>query len=385
LRCAAAVAKVDAIHPGYGFLSENADFIRAVEATGLIFIGPSAATVRMMGDKASAREAAKKAGVPVIPGSDGRISNMASAAICAKEIGYPVMIKAAAGGGGRGIRVVNDASELSVLAPQAMAEAKAAFGDDGVYIEKYIANARHIEVQILGDGRQCLHLYERECSLQRRRQKILEETPSVALSSTRREALCASAASLASSIRYRGAGTVEYLYDEDAQDFYFIEMNTRIQVEHPITESVTGVDIVVEMLNIAAGLPLSMSQNDIVVRGHAIEVRINAEDPANHFAPSPGTVKLFDFPQRENVRFDHMLYSGCDIPPFYDSLLGKMIAWGENRTDALRQLRNALVDLRIDGIHTTIPLFIRLLENEDVRAARYNTGWLESNFLRTYQ
>ncbi|MEM1130761.1 MAG: acetyl-CoA carboxylase biotin carboxylase subunit [Pseudomonadota bacterium] len=365
----------DAIHPGYGFLSENADFAQAVAEAGLIFVGPDAATIRLMGDKAAARQQAAKAGVPTVPGSDGVIADLDAAAQLAAEIGFPVMIKAAAGGGGRGIRVAEDAADFRTLAQQAATEAKAAFGDGGIYVEKVIPRARHAEVQILGDGAEAIHLWDRECSLQRRRQKVWEEGPSAALDDETRAALCASAADLARSVGYKGAGTVEYLYDDATGAFYFIEMNTRIQVEHPVTEMITGVDLVAEMIRIADGGKVPAGA--IPLEGHAIEVRLNAEDPANNFMPFPGVVSALSVPEMDSVRFDHMLYEGYAIPPFYDSLLGKLIVHGPDRAAALAKLKEALAVLRIEGLATTKPLFEDLLEDPDVRANAVHTKWLE--------
>ena len=292
---AAAKTGADAVHPGYGFLAENAAFADAVEAAGMAFVGPQGETIRRMGDKAAARQAAMEAGVPTVPGSDGLLQDASAARRVANEIGYPVMIKATAGGGGRGIRIAQTGEELDQLAPQAASEASAAFGDGGLYLEKVIERARHIEVQILGDGKNVIHCFERECSLQRRRQKVWEEAPSPSLDDATRAALCESAVRLAQSVGYRGAGTIEYLYDDATGEFYFIEMNTRIQVEHPVTEEITGVDLVAEMIRIAGGAPLSLSQQDLAIDGHAIEVRINAEDPANNFMPFPGIVADFRF------------------------------------------------------------------------------------------
>jgi len=375
---AAAVASgADAIHPGYGFLSENADFAAMVESAGLLFVGPAPETIRAMGDKAVAREIAARAGVPTVPGSEGRVENPDAARQAAEAIGYPLMIKAAAGGGGRGIRVAMSPADLEALIPQASAEARVAFGDGGLYLERFAPRARHIEVQILGDGKSVVHLYERECSLQRRRQKVWEEAPAARLAPERREALCASAVRLAESVRYRGAGTLEYLYDEQTGDFYFIEMNTRIQVEHPVTEMIAGVDLVQSMLRIAGGEPLPYRQSEIAIRGHAIEVRINAEDPAKEFAPSPGRVTRLRTPEGEGVRFDTMLYEGYVVPPFYDSLLGKLIVSGTSREEALRRLQAALRDLSIEGLATTRRLHLALLEDEDVRNGAVHTRWLE--------
>ena len=375
---AAAVASgADAIHPGYGFLAENAEFAEKVEAAGLIFVGPTPETIRAMGDKAMAREIAGRAGVRTVPGSDGRIEGVESALSAAARIGYPIMIKAAAGGGGRGIRVADTPAELERQIPEAIAEASAAFGDGGLYLERFVAWARHIEVQVLGDGKDVIHLYERECSLQRRRQKVWEEAPAACLTPDLREALCASAVQLAKSVRYRGAGTLEYLYDEVAREFFFIEMNTRIQVEHPITEMITGVDLVQAMIRIASGEPLPFSQSGIVIRGHAVEVRINAEDPARNFMPAPGRVTKFAMPEGSGVRFDTLLYEGYVIPPFYDSLLGKLIVGGETRPAALARLRSALGALTIEGVPTTRDLHLALLDDESVKNGAVHTRWLE--------
>lgn len=367
----------DAIHPGYGFLAENAAFSDQVAQAGLIFVGPDGDTIRLMGDKAAARREAQKAGVPTVPGSDGNIGDMEEAAELAAEIGFPVMIKASAGGGGRGIRVAENADEFSRLAPQASSEAMAAFGDGGIYVEKVITRARHIEVQILGDGRDCVHFFERECSLQRRRQKVWEEAPSTALSQDGREALYESAVALAKSVNYKGAGTIEYLYDDESGEFYFIEMNTRIQVEHPVTEMIAGFDLVGTMIAVAGGAHLPVSQQDIRCNGHAIEVRVNAEDPANNFMPFPGIVETLAVPGGLGVRFDHMLYPGYAVPPFYDSLLGKLIVWATDRDKALVRLKGALGELAIGGMATTVPLFEALLESSDVRANSVHTRWLE--------
>ena len=367
----------DAIHPGYGFLAENANFADAVVAAGMAFVGPSGDTIRLMGDKAAARQQAHDAGVPTVPGSEGVIDDMDAAKALATELGYPVMIKAAAGGGGRGIRIAHSAEEFAALAPQASSEALAAFGDGGIYIEKVIERARHIEVQVLGDGTDAIHCYERECSLQRRRQKVWEEAPSVALKPDVRDALCASAVALTKSVGYSGAGTIEYLYDDVTGAYYFIEMNTRIQVEHPVTEMICGLDLVAEMIRIAGGEKLRWSQDEVRARGHAIEVRINAEDPANNFMPFPGQVAELTEPDGPGVRFDHMLYRGYQVPPFYDSLLGKLIVWGEDRAHAMARLNRALEELSLTGLPTTAPLFQALLANQDVRDSKVHTRWLE--------
>jgi acetyl-CoA carboxylase biotin carboxylase subunit len=374
---AATRSGADAVHPGYGFLAENADFADAVEKAGLIFVGPTGQAIRLMGDKVSARNAALAAGVPVVPGSEGRVDDLLTARDVVARLGFPVMIKAAAGGGGRGIRIVGDMEVFERLMPQARAEALAAFGDGGLFIEKLIERARHIEVQVLGDGHDVIHCFERDCSLQRRRQKVWEEAPSVALPARVREALCASAIALAKAVRYRGAGTLEYLYDDATQAFYFIEMNTRIQVEHPVTEMITGLDLVRLMIQIAGGERLSLRQDEIRVRGHSIQVRINAEDPANDFAPFPGKVETLMTPGGNGVRFDTMLFAGYQIPPFYDSLLGKLIVWDDTRDRALARLTRALRELEIGGCKTTKPLHLALAEDPEVRAATYDTRWLE--------
>ena len=367
----------EAIHPGYGFLAENAAFAEAVETAGLVFVGPRADTIRLMGDKVAARRAAAAADVPTVPGSDGRIDTLEASLGIIERTGFPVMIKAAAGGGGRGIRIARDQAEFERYFPQAQSEAQAAFGDGGLYVEKVIEHARHIEVQVLGDGRNVIHCYERECSLQRRRQKVWEEAPSPSLTSEMRAVLCSLAVKLASSVNYRGAGTLEFLYDEREQAFHFIEMNTRIQVEHPVSEFVTGVDLVREMLRIAGGEPLRLKQGDIAVRGHAIEVRINAEDPDADFRPQPGTVGELRIPGGHGVRFDTMLYPGYTVPPFYDSLLAKLIVWDDSRDAALARLRRALDELEIGGITTTKKLHQALLADADVKAGRFHTRWLE--------
>ncbi|UGX89209.1 acetyl-CoA carboxylase biotin carboxylase subunit [Phyllobacterium meliloti] len=379
---AAIMAEVDAVHPGYGFLAENADFADAVIAAGMKFVGPDGASIRLLGDKVAARNQAEKAGVPTVPGSGGRIADVEEAAAIASAIGFPVMIKAAAGGGGRGIRVAQDIDEFKQHFPQASAEAAAAFGDGGLYIEKAILNARHIEVQMLGDGKNFVHCYERECSLQRRRQKVWEEAPAVGLPESVRQRLCDSAVSLARSVGYSGAGTVEYLYDEASQKFYFLEVNTRIQVEHPVTEMITGLDLVQEMLRIAGGETLSVRQQDIAIKGHAIECRINAEDPSKDFMPFPGTIDRISVPVGKDIRFDTMLFQGYVVPPFYDSLLGKLIVHGADRAQCLARLTVALSELKIDGIPTTIPLHAALAKDPDIAIGHFHTRFLE-NWLET--
>jgi len=374
---AASATGADAIHPGYGFLSENAGFAAAVEAAGLTFIGPRSETIAMMGDKARAREVAIAAGVPTVPGT-GRLADDAAIVDAAADVGFPVMVKAAAGGGGRGIRVARDAGELAALIGQARAEARAAFGDDGLYLERFIPRARHVEVQVLGDGVGVVHLFERECSLQRRRQKVWEEAPAACLSAALRTELCASAVRLTQSVCYRGAGTLEYLVDDVRGEFFFIEMNTRIQVEHPVTEMITGIDIVREMIRVAGGETLRFAQADVRASGHAIECRINAEDPARAFQPAPGRIAGLRVPGGPGVRFDSMLYTGYSVPPFYDSLLGKLIVWDETREAALCRMQGALGELRVEGVATTIPLFQRLLAEPDVIAQDVHTRWLEA-------
>ncbi len=374
---AARLTGADAVHPGYGFLAENADFADAVEAAGMVWVGPKGDSIRVMGDKVAARIAAEAAGVPVVPGSDGRVDDPEQARRVALAIGFPVMIKAAAGGGGRGIRIAHDMDEFERLMPQASAEAKAAFGDGGLYMEKVIERARHIEVQVLGDGTRAVHCFERECSLQRRRQKVWEEAPSATLPQAMREKLCASAVALAEAVGYRGAGTLEYLYDDASGHFYFIEMNTRIQVEHPVTEMVTGIDLVREMIRIAGGEPLRYRQEEIRLTGHAIEVRICAEDPSKGFQPGPGTISALRVPGGAGVRFDTMLYQGYTVPPFYDSLLGKLIVWDEDRASAIARMARALDELAVEGLPTTRPLHIALARDPDVARADFHTRWLE--------
>ena len=382
---AAKDAGADAVHPGYGFLAENAAFAAAVEEAGMIFIGPTADTISRMGDKVAAREAAIAARVPTSPGSDGRIDVIDAALRVAADIGYPLMIKAAAGGGGRGIRVAEDDDSLRKLFPQAQSEAAAAFGDGGLYIERMVRDARHVEVQILGDGSRVVHLFERECSLQRRRQKVWEEAPAACLTDAARARVCEASVRLAEAVNYRGAGTLEFLYDPARDAFYFMEMNTRIQVEHPVTEMITGVDLVQEMLRVAFGEPLRLTQEDIAISGHSIEVRLNAEDPSNNFMPFPGVVGAMKVP--ENARFDTMLYEGYAIPPFYDSLLGKLIVHGVNRTAAIDALEAALDDMRIEGLKTTLPLFRALVRDPGIRNGEATTSyletWLESHDITT--
>ena len=366
-----------AIHPGYGFLSENPRFADAVAAAGLVFVGPNAETIRMMGDKAAARAAAQAAGVPVVPGSDGEVADLDHALAAARDIGFPVMLKASAGGGGRGIRVALDEAGFEHQFHTAQAEAKAAFGSGALYLERFLQRARHLEVQVLGDGERVVHCFERECSLQRRRQKIWEEGPSPAIHEATRQALCASAVRLAERAGYRGAGTLEYLYDDETSEFFFIEMNTRIQVEHPITEMITGIDLVRVMIRVAQGEPLGLTQADVAMRGAAIEVRINAEDPDKNFRPAPGKIASLALPGGPGVRVDTMLYPGYTVPPYYDSLLAKIIVHAETRELALARLRRALDEFDVEGVVTTAGLHKRLARLEDVQAARFDTGFLE--------
>ncbi|MGC8100804.1 acetyl-CoA carboxylase biotin carboxylase subunit [Metapseudomonas otitidis] len=377
LIAAALDSGADAIHPGYGFLSENAAFAQAVVEASLVFVGPDAATIRQMGDKAEARRTAKAAGVPVVPGSPGELDSLEAALACAVEVGYPLLIKASAGGGGRGIRIAHDAEELAREFPLAQREAQAAFGSGAVYLERFIRQARHIEVQVLGDGQHAVHLFERECSLQRRRQKVFEEAPSPALSEAQRAALCESAVRLARQIGYRGAGTLEYLFDAVSGEFFFIEMNTRIQVEHPVTEMVTGVDLVQWMLRIAGGEPLSLSQEAIRLQGAALEMRINAEDPARNFFPSPGVVQSLSWPQGEGVRVDSHLFEGYRVPAYYDSLLAKVVVQGADRNEAFARAEQALAATRLTGMATTLPLHRLLLADAAVRDGQFDTGTLE--------
>ncbi len=372
---AAEISQADAIHPGYGFLSENARFAEIVEKHKIVWIGPDPEHIRKMGDKVEAKRTAAKLGLPLVPGSDGPVNSPEEAIKVANDIGYPVLIKAASGGGGRGMKVITDAASLPGLMRQAQNEAKAAFGDDTVYIEKYLNEPRHIEFQVFGDGKGgAVHLGERDCSLQRRHQKVLEEAPSPALNADQRAEMGEIVRQAVSTLQYRGAGTMEFLYEDGK--FYFIEMNTRLQVEHPVTEAVTGLDLVREQIRIAAGLPLSVTQADIRFEGHAIECRINAEDPET-FAPSPGRVTDFHAPGGLHVRVDSALYDGYRIPPYYDSLIAKLIVYGANRNDALMRLRRALEEFVIHGPKTTIPLQQAIIEAPDFIDGNYSIKWLE--------
>jgi acetyl-CoA carboxylase biotin carboxylase subunit len=373
---AAEITDADAIHPGYGFLAESAHFAEVCEACRIRFIGPSPNVIRLMGDKAKAREAATAAGVPVLPGSRGAVMSDQEASRLAGRLGYPIIVKASAGGGGRGMRVVSSAEQLSPALSAARTEAQAAFGVPDVYLEKYLRNPRHIEFQVLGDSfGNVVHLGERECSIQRRHQKILEESPSTALSPKLRRRMADAALKLARSAGYQNAGTLEFLLDEDGR-FYFMEMNTRIQVEHPVTEMVTGIDLIKEQIKVAAGESLGFRQEDIVHTGHAIECRINAEDP-NTFVPSPGTITTFHLPGGPGVRVDTAAHPECRIPPFYDSMVAKLITRGNNRMEAISRMRRSLEVMVVEGIKTNIPLHRRILNDPDFVRGNLDTGFLD--------
>jgi acetyl-CoA carboxylase biotin carboxylase subunit len=371
----------DAIHPGYGFLSENPAFAALCEKEGITFIGPSAKMISMMGDKAMAKRMAEEAGVPTTPGSTGTVSDLVDATAVAAKLGYPVILKAAAGGGGRGMRVVWNEKDIAEQYANAAREAKAAFGDDSIYVEKYLTGIRHVEIQILSDGESVLHLGERDCSIQRRNQKLVEESPCPVIGEDVRTKIGAAAVRLCRHVGYKSAGTIEYILDARNRQFYFMEMNTRIQVEHPVTEMVTGIDIVKEQIRIAQGRPIDMRQSDIHLRGHAIECRINAEDADNGFAPCPGRVQHFHMPGGPGIRVDSHIYSGYQIPPFYDSLLAKIIAWGQNREVAIARMRRALFEMRVEGVRTTIPFHEKLLCNEQFRRGDVHTKFVEDVLL----
>lgn len=373
---AAEISGAQAIHPGYGFLSENADFAEQVERSGFIFIGPKAETIRLMGDKVSAIEAMKKAGVPCVPGSDGPLGNDTAKNIeIAKHIGYPVIIKASGGGGGRGMRVVRSEKDLEQSITMTRAEAKAAFSNDMVYMEKYLENPRHVEIQVMADGQgNAIYLAERDCSMQRRHQKVVEEAPAPGITPEIRKNIGERCANACIEIGYRGAGTFEFLYENG--EFYFIEMNTRIQVEHPVTEMITGIDLIKEQLRIASGLPLSVTQDQVNVHGHAIECRINAEDPKT-FMPSPGTITRFHSPGGFGVRWESHIYAGYTVPPHYDSMIGKLITYGETREIAISRMKNALAELIIDGIKTNIELHQFIMNDENFQKGGTNIHYLE--------
>jgi acetyl-CoA carboxylase biotin carboxylase subunit len=374
------ITGADAVHPGYGFLSENARFAEILNDHGLHFIGPKPEHIRIMGDKIEAKRTAKRLGIPVVPGSEGGLSTDGDAARIANDIGFPVLIKAAAGGGGRGMKVARTAEDLSTALSTARSEAKAAFGDDAVYLEKYLQKPRHIEIQVIGDGNgKAIHLGERDCSLQRRHQKVLEESPSPALNAQARDTIGEVVAKAMREIKYLGVGTVEFLY-EDGQ-FYFIEMNTRIQVEHPVTEAITDIDLIFEQIRVAAGGELEFKQSDVRFFGHAIECRINAENPVS-FRPSPGKILHYHPPGGLGVRIDSAVYQGYTIPPYYDSLVGKLIVHGKTRQECLMRLKRALDEVVIDGIETTLPLFRALVREKDIIDGNYHIHWLEQFLAR---
>ena len=369
------ITGAQAIHPGYGFLSENAKFVQIIEDHGLTFIGPSAEHIRVMGDKITAKDTMKKLGVPCVPGSDGGVPTVADAKRIGAEMGYPVIIKATAGGGGRGMKVAATAADMDRAFMTARAEGKAAFGNDEVYIEKYLTTPRHIEIQVFGDGKgHAVHLGERDCSLQRRHQKVWEEAPSPVITQEERERIGKTCSDAVSKIDYIGAGTIEFLYENG--EFYFIEMNTRLQVEHPVTEAIFDVDLVREQIRVANGLPLSFKQENLKINGHSIEVRINAEKIPN-FSPCPGTITAYHTPGGLGVRVDSALYAGYKIPPYYDSLIGKLIVHGRDRKEAIARLQRALGELIIDGVDTTLPLFDALLGTDDIHTGSYKIHWLE--------
>jgi acetyl-CoA carboxylase biotin carboxylase subunit len=380
LLAACEITGADAVHPGYGFLSENARFAEILAEHGIHFIGPKPEHIRLMGDKIQAKRTAKRLGIPVVPGSEGGVRSDAEALAAADYIGFPVLIKAAAGGGGRGMKVARSRDELATALATARSEAKAAFGDDAVYLEKYLENPRHIEIQVLGDGRgRAIHLGERDCSLQRRHQKVFEESPSPALNVAARNAIGQTVAAAMREINYLGVGTVEFLYADG--NFYFIEMNTRIQVEHPVTEMVTDIDLILEQIRVANGADLAITQDDIAFHGHAIECRINAENPVS-FRPSPGRIVHYHPPGGMGVRIDSAAYQGYTIPPYYDSLIGKLIVFGKTRGECLMRLRRALDEFVVDGIETTLPLFRALVRDADIVNGDYHIHWLEQFLAR---
>ncbi|WP_404434280.1 acetyl-CoA carboxylase biotin carboxylase subunit [Microbacterium lacus] len=373
---AALALKVDAIHPGYGFLSENADFAALCEREGVGFVGPSSEIIRRMGDKIEAKEIARRAGVPTVPGSLGAVAEFAEAVDVAREVGFPLLIKAAAGGGGRGMRVVASIDTLERDLSEIMSEAEVAFGDPSVYIERYLTDIRHIEVQVISDGDTVLHLGERDCTAQRRNQKLIEESPSPVLDEQLRAAVTGAAVALCREVGYTNAGTVEFVFDNITRAFYFIEMNTRIQVEHPVTEMVTGIDLIKAQLRIAGGEPLTLTQDDIVLTGHAIECRLNAEDPERGFAPNPGVITRFRAPGGFGVRIDTHVETGYAIPPFYDSMIGKLICWGSDRNEAIARTQRALRELQLDGVATTVAFHQEILGSEGFRSGQFNTAFV---------
>lgn len=372
----------DAIHPGYGFLAEQPELGEMCTKHGIVFIGPTPENIRQMGDKLFARKVARELSVPVIPGSE-LVSDFGEALSTAERVGFPILLKAAAGGGGKGIKAVNRPSELKGVFEEASAEARAAFGDERIYIERFIPNARHIEVQVLADRLgNAVHLFERDCSVQRRYQKMIEEAPSPVLDARLRNRICQAALRIVEHIGYLNAGTVEFMFDQDQETFYFLEMNTRIQVEHPVTEMITGIDIVKEQLRIAGGEPLSLSQGEVGFEGHAIECRINAETPDNNFSPSPGRITQWKAPEGEGIRVDSHCFSGYFVPPFYDSLLAKLIVKGDDRSRAIDQARHSLSRFVVQGVNTTIPIHQSILENPDYIEGKIHTRWVEDIFLK---
>ena len=373
---AAMAFKADAIHPGYGFLSEKADFVKMVEEENIGFVGPSSEHIRRMGDKIEAKKIAQAAGVPTVPGSDGVVTEYEEALDVAKQTGFPLLIKAAAGGGGRGMRVVESEDTLEKDLNEIMNEAQSAFNDSSVYIERYLTDIRHIEIQVLADGENAIALGERDCTSQRRNQKLIEEAPSPAIDDELRAGLQEAAINLCKEVGYKNAGTVEFVFDNIERKYYFIEMNTRIQVEHPVTEMITGVDLIQEQLRIASGQKLRLTQDDIEIRGHAIECRINAEDPNENFAPRPGKIGHYRAPGGFGVRMDTHIETGYTIPPFYDSMVGKLICWAETRDDAIERTLRALEELKVDGVVTTAPFQAELIGSEKFRSGEFNTGYV---------
>jgi acetyl-CoA carboxylase biotin carboxylase subunit len=367
----------DAIHPGYGFLSENASFAEACRVLNIVFIGPHAMAIRKMGDKAMAKKIMKEAGVPVVPGSEGVLASLAEAKSLAEEIGYPVIIKASAGGGGRGMRIVSEKKELENAYNSAVNEAQKAFGDASVYLEKFIEDPKHIEIQVLGDKHgSAVHLFERDCSVQRRHQKLLEEAPSPILDEATRAAMSAIAIRAAQAVRYDSVGTIEFIYDSKSKKYYFIEMNTRIQVEHPVTEMITRIDLLKHQILVASGEPLALTQEQIHKSGHAIECRINAEDPENNFLPQAGTLSQFIVPGGPGVRVDSGVYPGYAIPPYYDSMIAKLIVWGQTRKDAVARMKRALREFIVEGVKTTIPFHLQIMQNKDFLSGAYTTSFI---------
>lgn len=378
LLAAASMMQVDAVHPGYGFLSENAEFARACIDAGLTYVGPEPEAIRLMGDKAAARRLAMQAGVPVVQGSQDPVASIDEAIRIANDVGYPVLVKASAGGGGRGMRVMENEKQLREGLDRASSEAASSFGSGAVYIERYVSPVRHVEVQVIGDGRDVIHLGERDCTVQRRHQKLLEESPSPAVSSALRERMTEAACRLARSVSYRNAGTLEFIVDAEREEFFFIEMNTRIQVEHPVTEAITGIDLVKLQLRIAAGDPLPLTQSDVRFAGHAIECRINAEDPERGFMPKPGKLAEFSAPSGPGVRIDSHAYPDYELPPHYDSLIAKVIVWDETRQSAIARMRRALHELRIAGVQTTTDFHKRLLDEPDFVSGTVDTQFVKA-------